>query len=92
LPAGKNNSSDYPHELADLSHLTISIKLVNRRAKHYSKSVTCGHHIRASVYMPMQGLGAGGITPDFKQKTKVILFLNLVFIYCVFFFILLWGF
>jgi hypothetical protein len=35
---GENNRSDHLHDLANLPHLTISIKLVERRTKHYSQA------------------------------------------------------
>jgi hypothetical protein len=58
------------HDLANLPHLTISIKLVDRRAKHYSQASHLLRPVRTSAYMPIPRLDAGGITPEQKPTLK----------------------
>jgi hypothetical protein len=80
------------HELADLPHITISIKLVDRRTNTTHKPITWWDHVRASAYMPIPGLDARGVTPELKLNIEILLVLNLVFFsfyWGLFYFILL---
>jgi hypothetical protein len=44
------------HDLANLPHLTISNKLVEKGTKHYSQANHLVRPVRASAYMPIPGL------------------------------------
>jgi hypothetical protein len=70
LSAGETIALITLYDLAKLPHLTISIKLLDRKTKHYSQPSHLWDHIRASAYMPIPGLDAGGITPELKVRLK----------------------
>jgi hypothetical protein len=57
-------------DLTKVPHLTISIKLEDRRKNTTHKPITWWDHIKASVYMPIPGLNAGGITPELKLRLE----------------------
>jgi hypothetical protein len=92
--AGKNNSSDHS---AWSGKPTLPNNWWTEEQNTAHKSVTCWDHVRASAYMPIPGLDAGGITPEVKPKTEIQLFLTwFFFLFCFVFFLLfsllLWRF
>jgi hypothetical protein len=58
------------HDLAKLPHLTISIKLVDRRRKHHSQANHLVRPNQSSAYMPISGLDTRGVTPELKLRLK----------------------
>jgi hypothetical protein len=65
---GKTIAPTTLYDLANLPHLTMSIKLIEQNTTH--KPITWWDHVRASAYMPIPGLDARGVTPELKLRLK----------------------